>query len=250
MIGERCTHAPAPTRAHTHTQTKTDGPKQEKCECVKLKADLLQQWKAKAPSCCVVWLAKTRQAHWWRAVTQNLCDSNENPPTAYRSVSPEMLDGRRTSMLELKVNEGQKVSKWTVYRGKTILFWLNEMKKTWWNLCCVLQCEGELAGIRISPPGIGKVSAADLERRSVFPSTWQQTADGSALVIIALVASVFDYHCLSDLGAITVVFASFLMAASHVEQFVFLTGVCHGALSMCKHFRCSVCRRGGVCDYW
>lgn len=56
---------------------------------------------------------------------------------------------------------------------------------------------------------------------------------------------VFDYHCLSDLGAITVVFTSFLMAASHVGQFVFLTGVCRGALSVCKHFCCSVCRRGG-----
>lgn len=62
---------------------------------------------------------------------------------------------------------------------------------------------------------------------------WQQIADGGRLLIMAPVASgrpVFDYHCLSDLGAITVVFTSFLMAASHVGQFVFLTGVCHGGL--------------------
>lgn len=101
-----------------------------------------------------------------------------------------------------------------------------------------------------------KVSAAHPEQRSVFPDNirpllaWQQTADGGTLLIIALVASrysLFDYHCLGDLGAITVVFASLLVAASHVEQFVFLTEVCHGALSMCKHFCCSVCRRVGVC---
>lgn len=142
---------------------------------------------------------------------------------------------------------------------ETRSFFSCNWKKSWWKLCCVLQSEGELAGTRSSPPGMVKVSAADPERRSIFPENirpllaWQQTADGSPLLIIALVASrhsVFDYHCLSDLGAITVVFASFLMAASHVEQFVFLTGVCHGALSMCKHFCCSVCRRGGLCDYW
>lgn len=153
--------------------------------------------------------------------------------------------------------EGQKIIKWTIYRWKNILF-CRVTERTWWNLYCVLQSEGELAGTRSSPPGMRNVSAGDPEWRSVFtenihpPLPWQQTADGSPLLIIALLAcrhSVFDYHCLGDLGAITVVFASFLMAASHVEQFVFLTGVCHGALSMCKHFCPSVCRRVGVCDY-
>lgn len=33
------------------------------------------------------------------------------------------------------------------------------------------------------------------------------------------------------------------MGGLHEEQF--LTGVCHGALSMCKHFCLDVCRWGG-----
>lgn len=31
------------------------------------------------------------------------------------------------------------------------------------------------------------------------------------------------------------------MAGLHEEQFLFLTGVCRGALSMCKHFCLEVC---------
>lgn len=61
--------------------------------------------KSKSTFLLYVWLLETGHAHWWGAVTQSLCDSNENPPTAYRSVSLEMLDGRRTPTLELKVKK-------------------------------------------------------------------------------------------------------------------------------------------------
>lgn len=40
-------------------------------------------------------------------------------------------------------------------------------------------------------------------------------------------------------------FGCFLMAGLHEEHFLFLTGVCHGALSMCKHFCLEVCSGGG-----
>lgn len=107
---------PSGTDAHTHTdthiyaekeiETKTDGPKHEKSKrCVKLNTDLQQQWKAKAPSRCVPWLSGTGHAHWWRPVRQSLCDSSENPPTAYRSVNLEMLDGWETPTLEVKVKK-------------------------------------------------------------------------------------------------------------------------------------------------
>lgn len=78
---------------------------------------------------------------------------------------------------------------------------------------------------------------------------WEQTSsDGTLLMIIALVASkhsVLDYNCLSDLGTITAVFGSFLMAGLPVDQFLFLTGFCHAAFSMCKHFCLNVCWGAG-----
>lgn len=99
------------------------------------------------------------------------------------------------------------------------------------------------------------LSSAKVPQWNVYPDNiltilvWEQTSsDGTLLLIIALVASrhsVFDYYCLCDLGAITVVFGSFLMAGLHVDQFLFSTGFCHVALSMCKHFCLNVCWGAG-----
>lgn len=86
--------------------------------------------------------------------------------------------------------------------------------------------------------------------RIITPLAWQWTSsDGSLTLIIAVVAPqafcvwlllpwrliLSDYSC-------CLVFP--IIAAMHKELLLFLAGVCHGALSMCKHLCLEVCLLG------
>lgn len=79
---------------------------------------------------------------------------------------------------------------------------------------------------------------------------WQSTFDycrGCPTGILCLITPVLQVDlCLITLG---VCFFP-VIAGSHEDLFLFLAGVCHGALSMCKHLCLEVCQgAGGGGDY-
>lgn len=241
------------TRTHRKRQTKTDGPKQEKIWMMcKVESWFAATMKSKSTFfLCPVARRDQRCPLVASCHTESVWQQWKSPNSLQKCQSG---DAGWQEDPNVRV-EGQKRSKWTIYRWKKILFF-HVTERTWWNLCCVLQSK-----VNWPEPGAALQAwlrylqqilnrGASSLRISAHP--WPGSRPQMAVRFWLLLWSLPGIPYLITIASVIWVQLLLSLLLSWWQPHM-SSSLCFWQEFVMGPYLCvniSVCRRDGVCDYW